>query len=493
MRNRTRFLIIAGFIFLVSFTNTSFALEGSGTEVDPYLITSFEDFEEFQTNQGYWGEGVYTKLESDIDLGPELEGRQIYTAAPIAGDTDSDFLFDGTAYAGHFGGNGHVINNLTVEGVYYCGLFGKLDATSEINDLGLENVSVSGNGDDIGGLVGYSYFGSVINSYSTGSVHATGSFVGGLVGHNRSGSVTNSYSDVSVTATGSSVGGLMGYTYFGSVKYSYSAGSVNGNNSAGGLVGSNYSGSVTNSYSTGSVNAHSAVGGLVGFIEEGSVRNSYSAGSVTATGRESIVGGLVGYTYLGTVANSYSIGSVTATNSNGYLGSNVGGLVGYNRKSTVANSYSIGLVTATNSNSNVGGLVGYTYLGTATNCFWNVETSGIGLAGNDNFGAIGKTTELMQTLTTFTDANWDFTNETTNGTADIWRLCVDGTTYPRFAWEFGSDYSCPDGVSFEDLLYLSSNWLETSVDPYTSADRTGDGVVNLEDYSLLAEQWMKTE
>ncbi len=84
----------------------------------------------------------------------------------------------------------------------------------------------------------------------------------------------------------------------------------------------------------------------------------------------------------------------------------------------------------------------------------------------------------------------DFINESANGTADIWRLCIDETDYPRLAWEFLGDYSCPDGVSIEDLLYLSSRWLESELEPYTSADRTGDGEVNLKDYDFLAEKWL---
>ena len=39
----------------------------------------------------------------------------------------------------------------------------------------------------------------------------------------------------------------------------------------------------------------------------------------------------------------------------------------------------------------------------------------------------------MQTQSTFTDAGWDFINETVNGTADIWYLTP--SHYPRFAWE----------------------------------------------------------
>jgi hypothetical protein len=86
---------------------------------------------------------------------------------------------------------------------------------------------------------------------------------------------------------------------------------------------------------------------------------------------------------------------------------------------------------------------------------------------------------------------WDFVGESANGTADIWRLCEDLADYPRLSWQFGADLDCPDGVFFEDVLYLAGRWLETDLDPYTSADRTGDAGVDFADYALLAESWLE--
>jgi hypothetical protein len=41
----------------------------------------------------------------------------------------------------------------------------------------------------------------------------------------------------------------------------------------------------------------------------------------------------------------------------------------------------------------------------------------------------------MQTEGTFTDAGWDFTGETANGTEDMWTIYSFGGNYPRFLWE----------------------------------------------------------
>jgi len=91
--------------------------------------------------------------------------------------------------------------------------------------------------------------------------------------------------------------------------------------------------------------------------------------------------------------------------------------------------------------------------GTDTACFWDIETSG----QSTSAGGAGKTTAQMQALSTFTSEpnNWDFTNETANGTNDYWRMCAVGIDYPRLNWEsIDGDFACPDGVNTEDLKYL---------------------------------------
>jgi len=150
------------------------------------------------------------------------------------------------------------------------------------------------------------------------------------------------------------------------------------------------------------------VGGIVGRNENSStISTSYSTGSVSGS---TDIGGLAGYNYAAAVSNSYSMVIVSGYNI-------VGGLVGFNDNgSTISNSYSTGSVSGT---FNVGGLVGFSNA-TISTSFWDVETDGIvgNGSGDNNYGATGKTTTEMKTLSTFD--GWDFTT--------IWQMI--GTNYP---------------------------------------------------------------
>jgi hypothetical protein len=171
-----------------------------------------------------------------------------------------------------------------------------------------------------------------------------------------------------------------------------------------------------------------SVGGLVG-ENSGIVTYCYSTGKVTGS---DVLGGLVGHsTPQGTVIACYSAAAVNG-------GESVGGLVGstgwrdvqdwgpgYN---SLTQCYSTGPVNGTG--SFVGGLVGVEYHGHETACFWDIETSG----QNESAGGMGKTTAEMQTVSTFLDAGWDFVDETSNGTEDIWWI-LEGQDYPRLWWE----------------------------------------------------------
>jgi hypothetical protein len=437
------------------------------------------------------------RLMADIDM-------SIYTGTEYTIIGDSRARFTGT-----FDGNGHVISNLTYtrndthSGI---GLFGRTNHATIMN-LGLENVSISSGGDYVGGLVGLSSQSSITDCYSAGTVSGM-NHVGGLVGYSLWDLITDCYSAGTVsgrdytgglagetsslvracyatnTVTGGGyVGGLVGLSSLDSqLTACYATGSVKGSYEVGGLVGENDLGPITTCYATGPVSGNLKVGGLVGENDSGPITACFATGSVSGT--QSDCGGLVGWNDGGPITTCYAIGSVSGNRS-------VGGLVGSNYSGPITTCYATGSVICYFWG---GGLVGSNGPGTLAACFWDIDssgkTAGVGNTNPDPGGVIGLNTTTMMTLSTFTDAVWDFVGETANGTADMWRLCIDGTSYPRLAWEFGSDYSCPDGVSVEDLLYLSTCWLESGLDAYTSADRTGDGIVNLEDYSVLAGKWM---
>ncbi len=344
-------------------------------------------------------------------------------------------------FTGTFDGNGHIISNLTYSTtavVMYVGLFGYTNHAT-ITNLGIDNINLHTGGSYAGGLIAWQESGTVIHCYSTGTVIAssTSTYVGGLVGRS--------------------------------------------------------SGTITCCFSTGSVSASSTfaaayAGGLVGFLTSNTLSSCCSAASVSASSSSnSYAGGLVGLQTSSTIACCYSTGSISASSSTAY----VGGLLGFQGASTrMEKCYSTGPIMATATTLYQGGLVGY-QAGTVTNCFWDVQTSN----QSTSAGGTGMTTLEMKTLSTFTLANWDFTNEILNGTHDYWRMCIDGIRYPRLNWELtDGDFSCPDGVNTEDLSYYVGNWLMngcSSDNNYCSGvDLDYSGVVDFKDWAIFAGHWL---
>ncbi len=92
----------------------------------------------------------------------------------------------------------------------------------------------------LGGLVGGNY-GSIVSSYATGRVSGNGDRVGGLVGYtDTAGGGTEfiaNYAIGDVSSSGRFVGGLVGHAWWPRIKGSYSLGAVSGGETVGGLVG----------------------------------------------------------------------------------------------------------------------------------------------------------------------------------------------------------------------------------------------------------------
>jgi hypothetical protein len=189
----------------------------------------------------------------------------------------------------------------------------------------------------------------------------------------------------------------------------------------------------------------------------------------------------VGLNYRGQIEDCYAWGGVNLSNLEG------GGLVGRNGLlGTITRCYSVGYVGSVG--STFGGLVGKSLASPSaiTASFWDTVTSG---QPTTSGGGVGKTDVEMQTLSTFTWAGWDFLGETANGTADIWRMCVDGVDYPRLQWEWPrSDLSCPDGVEFVDFAVFAADWGKTGAG--LKGDLDGSGAVGLLDLAIFAADWL---
>ncbi len=177
---------------------------------------------------------------------------------------------DGYAFGGTFDGNGYTVSNLKINTTNNpTGLFGW--TTGTIKNLGVENVNITGASDVGGligkaaGTVSNCYTtGSVIMaSYTTDSGGtAVVSDAGGLVGTNF-GKIIDCYSEANVTGDGNIVGGLVGYSSGDGIIRCYAAGNVSGKGYVGGLAGRAYC-TVEDSYSMGTVYGDFYEGGLIG-------------------------------------------------------------------------------------------------------------------------------------------------------------------------------------------------------------------------------------
>ena len=385
------------------------ALEGSGTESDPYQIGSAEELRDFAKLVNEDGKTTANAiLTDDIDLNPGFTFKEDGRYSGPDGEEPHQWTPIGTSinnpYEGNFNGAGHTISGLYINrSDSDQGLFGYVSGSGKIEKLTVSG-SVSG-GMYVGGIAGQNG-GRITDCAFSGSVSGV-SFVGGVVGvvGDSSASVENCYNTGAVSGSGLYVGGVVGLNG-GSVENCYNTGSVNGSaasSNVGGVVGNNFGGTVKNCYNTGTVTGtDDSVGGVVGYnSSNGTVENCYNTGAVSGSGL--YVGGVVGYNFIGgSVKNCYNTGEV--------IGSSVGGVVGYNSSSgNVTNCYNTGEVSGSSDYSYIGGVVGNND-GTVTDCYFlqQGELPGIG-DGSGTAGATGLTADQFKDQNSFT--SWtDFAN-----------------------------------------------------------------------------------
>jgi len=252
----------------------------------------------------------------------------------------------------------------------------------------------------------------------------------------------------------------------------------------GGLAGMN-KGTISKCSSSGLTSGSYSIGGLVG-ANNGTILRSFSTTNVKG---ELNLGSLAGYNS-GTIEDSYATGGVSGNS--GPWGDKMGGLVGYN-SGAISKCYSTGKVSG---EYLIGGFVG-SNTGTITDCFWDKQTSQKNnmCGGGSCDNSCGKTTAQMQDPNTYLNSGWDFVGESINGTEDIWRLCVDGTSYPKLNWGFPlGDFICPDGVDFVDFTVLGSAWLSGPADshwnPVCDISGPSDNVIDVLDLAVFCDNWL---
>ena len=380
---------------------------GSGTEAAPYQVVILDNLLWISTNSGSWDD-KYFEQAANIDAAASSSWNSGAGFVPIGNSTNK--------FTGSYNGQGYIIDGLYINrSTSDIGFFGYL-LGADIDNLNLTNLEITG-GDATSGLCGTADEGTTIDDCETAGSITGGINVGGVVGLCTNRVLINNCSSTAI---------------------------VDGAVSTGGFVGRNMNADedddnkpvITNCYATGNVQGSSRnIGGFVGW-NTGIISRCYATGNAHGTNStRGRIGGFVGAVALeggstGKIDNCYSRGNVTTVGDNSsYTG--IGGFAGrFFAGGVILNCYSTGSVPT--KGDNYGGFCGLFLNGSSTSNFWDTQTSG----QSSSFGGTGKTTAEMKTQSTFTDAGWDFVDETANGTDDYW--FIDGSnngSYPWLIWE----------------------------------------------------------
>ncbi len=168
---------------------------GLGTVENPYLICTAEQLQEIGSTPMNWNDKHYKMMDS-----VDMTAFGIANPYNVIGNATIRFF-------GSFDGNGMVISNLSITSAAdNVGLFGSTEHAI-VKNTALDNVAITGNG-SVAGIVGHSSFGSILDSYVTGTIIGNTS-VGGLLGRCSRSTIQSCYSTARVEGSGQ-VGGLYG-------------------------------------------------------------------------------------------------------------------------------------------------------------------------------------------------------------------------------------------------------------------------------------------
>ena len=340
-------------------------LNGEGTEENPYLITSTNDFaylvSQLATYDRNYGYGQFFKQIADIK-------------APIP-----NCLYQGNAYksapfAGNYDGDSHKILNLTYLGTNggeqsdAIGLFSILHDGAVIRNLDIEGADIEYPGNCCGLLAGVANGNIRIENITlNGNIKSTKDKVGGLIGYIEGNaqslaqiSIRNVRLGVSFSESGSSyIGALIGWAKNASIQVEDISSdgifkNLRGNNHVAGLIGKLYGQidarkiklqhTTLNDFP---ISGNQNVGGLIGEAFLQAASNFKDITIDMPIKGSSYVGGLIGQIRSETPTNiliaieNFQL-SNPANRSQIQGGSYVGGMIGYSHK-THANAFTIEL------------------------------------------------------------------------------------------------------------------------------------------------------
>lgn len=377
-------MILAALLLLSSFVSAAFSGVGSGTQLDPYIITNSSQLDEMRDNLT-----AYYELSNDIDM----------TGVSWTAVGDWYVYFEGA-----FDGKGHTISNLQwsyndPDYSHPQGLFGAVFEPAWIKNVFLTNFSYTTN--------------------DTGDEQCCGGAVVGADDSDSPWEFSNIHVKGIIDARKSEFfGGVIGYT----------------NTQYPGLILDNVS-------FEGDVYSGAALGGLIS--GQANIRDSYFVGNLFLNATVSTndwLGGLWGSQQLGFtfVENSYAIANMSIID--GVASRGVGGLWGeinaYDYPVTVDNVYFYGTlpnvsvapsrdIIGRNKSNNV-------YTVNTTGLYYGSDPPNSGV--NNEFGATGLTDAELEIESNMPE--FDFVND--------WAVQEGGT--PIFIWNKETTPSTPTGA-----------------------------------------------
>ena len=309
--------------------NWNTALEGAGTESDPYRLSSTRDLLAMKPAL-VKGQMTYFKMMNDIDM------SSIENWDPLNPDDPYDLgiVFDG---------GGHSLKNLKSKEKHYSSFFGVLYGKCyNVKFVDAEIVSASNSGAGIiGGYIGTGGKPAIVSGVEASGIVTNagkGQSVGGLGGNAREATIENCTVNVTVSnpmgdgTNRTASGGIVGKTLTSADKIQNCV--VRGiveitkgvnNTYTGGIVGwqVDAGSEITGCEVYATVkSAGERVGGIVGHYQGGTLSGCKFYGEVNAASR--LAGGIAGITSSASIIeNCLSSGKIVCKN-------NVGGIVGMN-------------------------------------------------------------------------------------------------------------------------------------------------------------------
>ena len=256
-------------VYYNTYTLSNFSFEGSGTDVDPYIITTVAEFNELaEEAQSQNFSGLYIVLGNNITVNA---GTSSSWLTSFSGTKLTPIGTESVPFCGNFDGQGY-----TISGAYMT-----------------QNVGGAGYGMGIFGVIGN---GAVVKNFKiVNSCFVDEEWVGAVVGEMKGGTIDNIYvsSDVYVKATvGGCVGGIAG-------------GGTGTNTDPRVIQNCVFKGSVTATTTAG-------MGGILGLGQGKAleINNCLMTGTLSCAAGTENAGGIVGYNnYATTITNTVYAGS----------------------------------------------------------------------------------------------------------------------------------------------------------------------------------------